>query len=48
VSNATGILPTTGPDGRIDLTGAIGRAVLAHPLPARRARYDSAQLKVRL
>jgi hypothetical protein len=45
VSNATGILPTTGPDGRIDLTGAIGRAVLAHPLRARRARYSARKVK---
>jgi hypothetical protein len=45
LSNATAILPTTGPDGRIDLTGVIGRAVLAHPLPARRARYSARKVK---
>jgi hypothetical protein len=45
LSNATGILPITGNDGRIDLTGAIGRAVLAHPLPARRARYSARKVK---
>jgi hypothetical protein len=45
LSNATGILPTTAPDGRIDLAGAIGRAILAHPLPARRARYSARKVK---
>lgn len=45
LTTVTGLLPTTGPDGRIDLTGAIGRAVLAHPLPARRARYSARKVK---
>jgi hypothetical protein len=45
LAGATGILPATGPDGRIDLTGTIGRAVLAHPLPARRARYSARKVK---
>jgi hypothetical protein len=45
VSNATAILPTTGPDGEVDLSGVIGRAVLAHPLPARRARYSARKVK---
>jgi hypothetical protein len=44
LSNATGILPTEH-EGRIDLTGVIGRAVLAHPLPARRARYSARKVK---
>lgn len=44
LTTATGILPTQ-TDGRIDLTGAIGRAVLAHPLPARRARYSARKVK---
>ena len=45
LTTATGVLPATGPDGRIDLAGAIGRAVLAHPLPARRARYSARKVK---
>jgi hypothetical protein len=45
LAGAAAILPTTGPDGRIDLTGTIGRAVLAHPLPARRARYSARKVK---
>jgi hypothetical protein len=44
LAGATGILPTTR-DGRIDLTGAIGQAILAHPLPARRARYSARKVK---
>jgi hypothetical protein len=44
ISNATGIMPEQ-TDGRIDLIGAIGRAVLAHPLPARRARYSARKVK---
>jgi len=44
LSNATGILPTLHA-GRIDLIGTIGRAVLAHPLPARRARYSARKVK---
>ncbi|HEY6794449.1 MAG TPA: hypothetical protein VI248_07180, partial [Kineosporiaceae bacterium] len=42
--NATGILPAA-IGGRIDLIGVIGRAVLAHPLPARRARYSARKVK---
>jgi hypothetical protein len=44
LTTATGILPA-GDGGRIDLTGMIGRAVLAHPLPARRARYSARKVK---
>jgi hypothetical protein len=44
LTSATGVLPVEA-DGRIDLTGAIGRAVLAHPLPARRARYSARKVK---
>src|SRR3954469_22362179 len=33
------------PDGPADLPGAIGRAVLATPLPARRARYSARKVK---
>jgi hypothetical protein len=44
LGNASGILPDQA-GGRIDLTGAIGRAVLAHPLPARRARYSARKVK---
>lgn len=44
LSNATGILPTQA-GGRIDLIGVIGKAVLAHPLPARRARYSARKVK---
>jgi hypothetical protein len=44
LAGATGILPTQ-TDGRIDLIGVIGRAVLAHPLPARRARYSARKVK---
>lgn len=44
IANATGILPVDA-GGRIDLTGVIGRAVLAHPLPARRARYSARKVK---
>lgn len=44
LTTATGILPAqTG--GRIDLTGVIGRAVLACPLPARRSRYSARKVK---
>jgi hypothetical protein len=32
-------------NGRTDLTGVIGRAVLANPLPARRARYSARKVK---
>jgi len=44
LTTATGILPTEA-SGRIDLIGVIGRAVLAHPLPARRARYSARKVK---
>jgi len=44
LANAAGILPAEH-DGRIDLAGTIGRAVLAHPLPARRARYSARKVK---
>jgi hypothetical protein len=33
------------PDGPVDLLGAIGRAVLATPLPARRPRYSARKVK---
>jgi hypothetical protein len=45
IAGATGILPIAGNDGRIDLTGVIGRAVLADPLPVRRARYSARKVK---
>jgi Insertion element 4 transposase N-terminal/Transposase DDE domain len=44
LTTATGILPGQ-IGGRIDLIGVIGRAVLAHPLPARRARYSARKVK---
>ena len=44
LTTATGILPDQ-TAGRIDLIGVIGRAVLAHPLPARRARYSARKVK---
>jgi hypothetical protein len=47
LSGVTGILPAAEHDGRIDLVGAIGRAVLAYPLPARRVRYSARKVKPR-
>ena len=44
LTTATGIL-AAGDGDRIDLTGVIGRAVLAHPLRARRARYSARKVK---
>jgi hypothetical protein len=41
LTNAAGICP----DGPADLTGAIGRAVLATLLPARRARFSARKVK---
>lgn len=41
LANATGICP----DGPADLTGAIGRAVLATLLPARRLRFSARKVK---
>ena len=41
---AQGVCPD-GPDGRADLPGAIGRAVLATLLPARRPRYSARKVK---
>jgi transposase IS4-like protein/DDE family transposase len=41
LTNAAGICP----DGPADLTGAIGRAVLATLLPARRLRYSARKVK---
>lgn len=43
LTNATGICPD--PDHPTDLLGAIGRAVLATLLPARRPRYSARKLK---
>ena len=44
LTTATGILPDDH-HPRIDLVGVIGRAVLADPLPARRARYSARKVK---
>jgi hypothetical protein len=41
LTNAAGVCP----DGPADLTGAIGRAVLATLLPARRARFSARKVK---
>ena len=42
---ATGILPSTGTDGRLDLLGQIGRAVLAELNPPRRLRTSARKVK---
>jgi hypothetical protein len=42
---ACGILPTTSGDGRVDLVGEIGRAVLAELLPPRRPRISVRKVK---
>lgn len=45
VTRATGLTPTATPDGRIDLTGRIGTAVLRNLLPARRPRISTRIVK---
>ena len=42
---AAGIMPTTGPDGRLDLLGQIGAAVLADLNPPRRLRVCARKVK---
>jgi len=42
---AEAIMPTTTPDGRIDLVGTIGRRILADLLPPRRPRLSARKVK---